>query len=215
MKREKAHITLTLDEAMRHDLILFNNPVLIQGLALTPVLAAAHTLKVALALCLTAFILIIPTRFIGDLLVGYVPRNLRPFVYAVISALCYIPAILLIDLLFGTEARGLENFLVLLVVDGIVLSRAEIPVREGALRALRNGFFTALGFAPVILLVGFLRELLTEGKVWGTALLKNGPLGIAGTAAGGLILVALLSALLQWAAAAYKRFKIGGSRAND
>lgn len=213
MKPEKKskQAPFSLDEAMRRNLIIFNNPVLVQGLALTPVVAATTTLKTAVILSLVAFVLIVPTRFIGELTVGYIPRNLRPMTYAIIAALCYIPALMLAVFLFGTDVAAYGgNFVPMLVVDGIVLSRAEIPVREGAGTALRNGFMTSAGLTVVLLLTGAIRELLSTGKLWGIAVLQAGPLAIAGTVAGGFILISLLAAALQWAEAAYKRARMGG-----
>ncbi len=227
MSQERAKITLTLDEAMRRDLLLFNNPVLIQGLALTPVIAAATTLKNAVVLALVAFILIVPTRIVGDLLIGYVPKNLRALLYSIVSALLYIPALLLVVFLFKADAAGPGGYLPLLIVDGIVLSRTEIQAREGTAKAIRNGIFTAFGAGVVLVIVGLLREFLTSGTIWGVPLLPKAIAAvqagasiptvfpIAGTVAGGFILVALLSAFLQWAGASYKRANAGVKKSND
>ena len=209
---KKSRATLSLDEAMRHNLILFNNPVLIQGLALTPVVAAAVSLRVACILSFVAIVLIVPTRVAGDLLIGHVAKNLRPMIYALISSLCFIPALMLAELLFGQAVRGPENYLVLLVTDGIVLSRSEIPAREGIGKALGNGILTALGFSMVLCLVGTIRELLSIGKIWGVTLLENIHIPITSTIFGGLLIIALLSALLQWVGALYKRLVSGGVR---
>lgn len=215
--KKKRRVSFTLDETMRRNLIIFNNPVLVQGLALTPVVAATTTLKSAVILSVIAFVLIIPTRFIGELTVGLVPRNLRPMLYAVIAALCYAPALLLAIYLFGTDVGAYGgNFVPMLVVDGIVLSRSEIPVREGVGNALRNGFLTSVGLTIVMVLVGVIRELLSTGKIWGVAVPEGGStLAIAGTVAGGFMLTALLSALLQWGEASYKRTRMGGAREDD
>lgn len=215
MKQERAKITLTLDESMRRNLFFFNNPVLIQGLALTPVVAAAVSLKTAVMLSVVAFVLIVPTRVAGDLLIGFVAKRLRPLVYAVISAIFFVPALMLVTFLFGIEARGPENYLMILVVDGIVLSRSEIPAREGAGRAFKNGILTALGLAFAISLVGSIREILSVGTIYGIKLSSEGSFPIAGTVAGGFIIVALLSALLQWGGALYKRSASGGVQTND
>jgi Na+-transporting NADH:ubiquinone oxidoreductase subunit NqrD len=215
MRQARAKINRTRDEAMRHNLVVFNNPVLIQGLALTPVVAAASSLKTSVMLCFVAPILIIPTRFLGDLLIGFVAKNLRPFVYAVISALCFIPAIMLVSFVFGQDARGAESYIALMVVDGIVLSRSEIPAREGPAASLRNGLFTALGLDAVLVITGILREIIGVGRIWGVTLIKKAPLPVAATVAGGFILAAILSALVQWFGAAHKRAGAGGAQANE
>ena len=207
---KKTRATLTLDEAMRHNLILFNNPVLIQGLALSPVVAAAVSLRSACILSVVSLVLIVPTRVAGDLLIGYVAKNLRPMVYALISSLCFIPALMLAELIFGQAVREPENYLLLLVTDGIVLSRSEIQAREGVGRALGNGVLTAVGFGLVLCLVGSIRDLLANGSLWGIVIYEGFRVPIATTVAGGLLITALLSALLQWLGAVYKRFISGG-----
>lgn len=216
MNKKTKKVSFTLDEAMRRNLLIFSNPVLVQGLALTPVVAATTSLKSAVILSLIAFVLIVPTRFIGELTVGLVPRNLRPMLYAVIAAGFYVPALLLAVYLFGADVAAYGgNFVPMLVVDGIVLSRAEIPVREGVGQALRNGFLTALGLTIVMIIVGITRELLATGKIWGIEILTAGPLVIAGTVAGGFLLVSLLAAFVQWGGAAYKRLRMGGVKEDE
>jgi len=211
----KSRVTLTLDEAMRHNLILFNNPVLIQGLALTPVVAAAVNLKNACILAFVAFILIVPTRIAGDVLIGYVAKNLRAMIYAIISGVCFIPALIIAELAFGQAVRNPLNYLALLVVDGIVLSRSEISAREGAGRALQNGILTSLGLTLALVTVGGLREFLGEGKLWGIQVTGLLHIPIALTIPGGLIIVAILSALMQWTGTIYKRFVSGGIKGRE
>ncbi len=203
--KKESSISLPLDEAMRHDLIFLNNPVLIQGLALTPVIAAANTLKNAAVLAVLALIIIVPVRVFGDMLIKVSSTRLRLIEYALISAIIYVPAIILVNMLFGSAALGAGMYLPLFVVDGIVLSRAEIQSKEGVARAAYNGLMTTLGYSAVLLFVGALRELLSLGTLWGEKLLERAPLPIESSIAGGMITVALLSAALQWAASAYKR----------
>ncbi|MEG1558006.1 MAG: Rnf-Nqr domain containing protein [Oscillospiraceae bacterium] len=214
-KKKRTRLSLSFEEKLNRDLVLASNPVLIHGLALAPVIAASVSLKNALILSLAAFILIIPTRFIGDLFVGIVPFRLRPMFYSFISALLFIPTIIAVDRIFGVSVVAVGIYLPMLVVDNIVLSRAEIPSREGPLEALRNGILTSIGLSLVLIIVGAVREFLDTGKLYGIELLKSGgPLAIAGTTAGGFILVALLAALFQYSINMYKRWRYKGARDN-
>ncbi|MEG2233870.1 MAG: Rnf-Nqr domain containing protein [Oscillospiraceae bacterium] len=208
--KKTSSLALPLDAAMRRDLIFFNNPVLMQGLALTPAIAASTTLKNAVVLSLAVLILITPVRVIGDLLYHSVPSRLRMMTYAIIAAALYIPAALVISMIFGPDAHRPGMFLPLLVVDGVMLSRAEIPSREGVGYAVRNGLMTSVGVSLVLIIVGALRELLGDGKLWENQIFANAPLKIAATVAGGFIIVALLSAAVQAIANRYKRARLGG-----
>lgn len=207
----KQGLSLSLEEAMRRDLVFVNNPVLAQGLALTPVVAAASTLKNAMALIVMALLLITPVRTLGEALAKSAPGRLRVIIYALISGVMYIPALLITNAILGAGAVGAGIYLPALVVDGIVLSRSEIPAREGVGTALRNGFKTTLGLAAALIVSGALREALGEGKLLGRVIFASAPLPIEATVAGGFITAALLAALLQWGAALYKNSRTGGA----
>jgi len=208
-----SRITSSVDETMSGDLLIFNNPVLMQGLALTPVVAAAITLKNAALLSIAAFVLIIPTRIIGELLIKRMPKPFRVFIYALVSALLYIPALMLLNYLFSpVEITGPGNFLPVLIVDAIVLSRAETSGQESFGRALINGLLTALAMTVVLLFVGLVRELLVSGTIWDNEIAPPEMLIAAGTVAGGLILVALMCAFIQWIGLSYKVTRVGGNK---
>ncbi len=199
-------VALPLNAALKQDLIFFNNPVLIQGLALTPAIAATTTLKNALVLSLALLIIVAPTRVLGEFVLSKarLPR-MRGLVYSLIAALIYIPAFWCVQTVFGLDAAGPGIYLPMLAIDGLVISRFELPARERPLLALKNGLFTSLGAALVLILLGALRELLGEGRLLGAQLLDKAPLSAAGTVAGGLVFTALLAALFQGGAGIYKR----------
>ena len=215
-RRRKTSIALPLDEAIRRDQIFLNNPVLIQGLALTPVVAAATSLKNAAVLSVVAILLITPVRLLGDLLYERVPVRLRAMTYAILAAVFFIPAAIIAQSLYGIDAYGPGMFVPLLVVDRIVLVRSEINSREGTPGAIRNGLTTSFGLAMVLLLCGALREFLGEGSLLGYQILASGGfLGVMSTAAGGFILIALLSALMQSIVSAYRKARSGGGVTHD
>ena len=207
-KPYKAGLSLTLDEAMRRDLFFMNNPVLMQGLALTPAVAATTTLKNAVVLSAAAFLLITPVRVLGDVLFDYIPSRLRIMVYSIFAALLYIPVSMVLTKIFGSDVYGPGMFIPLLIVDGIMLSRCEIPSKEGTAFALRNGLLSSAGMAAVFIIIGILREITGEGKIWGIQIMQNPMLKISATVAGGFIALALASAAVQGIANAYKHYRM-------
>ncbi len=200
----KPKFSLNVDDFLQKDLIVFNNPVLIQGIAITPVVSAAVSLKSALALSLAVLILIVPTRFIGDLLFNKMPNWLRPMLYAIMAAALYIPANITVLSIFGSMPLTLALYMPLLVVDTITLSRSEISAKEGALRAGHNGVMTSVGFALIACCVGSFREILGAGKIFGVKLFESAPMPFLSTVGGGLIILALLAALFQSIVALYR-----------
>ena len=201
----RSRIVESVDDRIRKELIFMNNPVLIEGLALAPVIAAAITMKNAAILSVAAAVILIPTRFIGNLLVGIVPQRLRMMFYSLIASMLFIPAVMLVVDIFSLDITNVGLYFPIIVVDGIVLSRCEIPSREKVWESFVNGIKTAVGFAIVILMVGLLRELLVYNKIWGYDITLGFRLSIFGTTAGGFILLALMCAFTQWVVSAVKR----------
>ncbi len=214
-KTKSQRLILSTEERLRKDLIFVNNPVLVEGLALAPVIAAAVTLRNAVMLSIMVFILLVPTRFIGNLLIGFVPQRLRAMIYALLACGFFIPGYLLINELFGVRVATLGIYLPMLVVDSIIISRTEIPQREAILESLGNGVRTAFGFAFAIVLTGTIREILGLGKIWGAEIISKAPLPIVATAAGGFITVALLCAIFQHFISMAKRAIYRGAREHE
>ena len=122
----RSRLMLNSEEAQKNDFIFFNNTVLVQGLALTPVVAAAGTLKDAVILAIAAATLIIPTRIIGDATVGRIKARLRVIFYAVLAALILIPVMILLSGWFGSRFIALGLYIPLLFADGAVTWRASV-----------------------------------------------------------------------------------------
>lgn len=206
----------SVDEKLERDLLFTNNPVLISGLALAPVVGAATTLQNALILTVAALVIVTPVRFFGNLIGGRMPVPLRMIIYALISSLMYIPAYMLIRSVFSISLAGLGLYLPMITADSLVLSRAEIPEAEKIKDSVRNGVFTSLGFALAVLGIGAVRELLSAGRVYGITIPYMERLfPIFATPAGGFIMAAIMAAAMQWVAAMRKRAAYRGERETD
>lgn len=214
-KFDSQRLILSTGERLRKDLIFINNPVLVGGLALAPIIAAAVTLRNAAMLSVMVFVLLIPTRFIGNLLVGFVPQRLRAMVYALIASLLYLPGLMLLLCILDVRAANLGIYLPMLVVDSIIIARTEIPQRESIGESLKNGILTAFGFSLAVVVTGAIREILGFGRIWGIGILKGAPVPIASTTVGGFIVVALLAAMLQALSSVIKRAIYRRARENE
>ncbi|MCL2539790.1 MAG: hypothetical protein FWE66_05570, partial [Oscillospiraceae bacterium] len=172
-------LILSTEERLRKELIFINNPVLVEGLALAPVIGAAVSARNAAMMALMILTLLIPTRFLGNFLIGFVPQRLRAMICAFMACGCYIPGHILLASLFGVRVASLGIYLPMLVVDSIIITRTEIPQRESIADSFINGIRTSFGFAFAVLLVGAVRELAGLGRIWGIEVLSSPPLPIA------------------------------------
>lgn len=215
IKRKSQRLILPVEERLRREIIFINNPVLVEGLALAPVIAAAVTLRNAVMLSVMILGLTIPTRFFGNLLIGYIPQRLRAMIYALMACICYIPGYMLLSWIFGVRVINLGIYLPMLVVDSILISRTEIPQREPVAESLLNGIRTAFGFAVAVSLVGAVREITGSGSIWGIMILETAPIPIIATATGGFIAVAVLCAVFQHFISMTKRAVYRGTKDNE
>ena len=208
----RSRLMLNAEEAQKNDFIFFNNAVLGQGLALTPVIAAATTLKNAVILAIAAVVLIIPARILGDATVGWIKTRLRIIFYAVLSALLLIPDMFFLSKWFGGSFISVGIYVPLLFVDGVVTWRASVAQREGARHVFRNAFSTAIGYASVICIIGAIREILGKGTIWGVRLFQGPLFSAASVIPGGFLVTALVAACWQSISSFFKKIIFAGGK---
>lgn len=208
MKHEKAvWLSENMDRVARRDRIFLNNPVVMQGMGLAPLVVAATSGQNALMLSIAVLIMLTPTRVLAALLSRVSVYRFRALTYCLCSSICYIPAYFALRALFQTEMLQLGIFLPVLVVEPLIIKRYERPRRERASTAFKKGMRITAGYILVLMLIGCLREILAQGTCFNVPIprLKFPPLPLAVLPAGGFILVAVLCAIWRGAVNAYKK----------
>ena len=175
-----------------------NNPVLVNGLTIAPVAVAAIYLKNAVAISIAMAIITIPTLVISSLIKQRLALCHRLPLYAIISAVFYAGASMLIKYLMPSTVETLGIYLPLLVTNTIVVVRAEaFGVRNKTRWVLLDAIMQVLGYAFVICIVGALREYIGNATLWGTTVDNSLPISGISLPFGGFILLGLLVALFQ------------------
>ncbi|MCM1299074.1 MAG: hypothetical protein NC228_05865, partial [[Eubacterium] siraeum] len=129
----------------------------------------------------------------------------RRVLYALISSLVYIPVTLLEELIFPQSLlQSIELYLVIIVINPFILSKTEsrfflrpVPMMFKDLA----GF--VLGFDFACILVGTIRDILTDNIVLNTIIPMPIEIPAAGRVFGGFILVGMLAGLIR---AIYNRY---------
>lgn len=178
--------------------LLTKNPVLINGLALAPVIVASTTLKNALVLSIGMAITMIPTMLLSLFVKSKRDHWSQTLLYMICAAISYIPAAFLIRRYFPTEMGLVGIYLPMVVVNSIPITRAQLFAGRR-----KRGFlvvdliFQVLGFTLAIFLVAAVREFLGAGTLFGVAV--GGGLRIETILYpfGGFFVVAFLAALFQ------------------
>ena len=196
MTYEERRRSEELRRKIKRDRVFLNNPVVMQGLGLAPLVVAATSLKNAVILGVAVLLLLTPTRILAALLSRFSYFRFRGLTYAFSAALIYVGVRWCVGQLFpATDIAPLGLYLPLLAADPIILKRYERPQRERVGTALRKGVITSIGYVLVMLIVGGLREVIGAGTLYGMVVFQKPILPIAALPSGGFIFLAVLVAL--------------------
>ncbi len=206
-RKTRAEAEAELDQKIHDDHLWLNNPIMMRGLGLAPVIAAAYNWDNAVMLCAAAVLLLTTTRLLAVAVCHLTGNRFRPVIYVYSAAILYIPAYCILYAWFGTDLSLLGIYLPLLAVESAIVKRMESPDLEPLGEALRRGINNTVGLCIAVLLVGFVRELLGSGMAFGNIVMETAPLPIVQQPAGGFILLGLIAAAWTGIANAYTHFK--------
>ena len=216
MKRHVAEmITRDPEKFAHHDRVFKNNPVVMQGMGLAPLVVLATTGRNALMLAAAVALLLTPSRMLACLLSRWCPlrdespapeeleKKLLPraLIYSGSAAVVYLAAYPILNAAFGTDLLTLGIYLPMLIVEPLLTYRFG-RVQETMNKAVSKGLRITLGYALILLLLGCVREWLAYGSVFGVTLSRS-ILPMAGMPAGGFIVLGVLCAV--WRALARKQ----------
>jgi len=177
---------------------LGDNTVLSGLMVISPVIMCGDTLKNALAL-VYAFSLI---TFFSVMISSFVPKRLpyavKIIIYAVISALIYIPVKLLAQEIYPEAIGRTGIYFPLLAVNSLIVHQTEAKFfRMRKLEMTGSLVFYILGFDAVMLLTGVIRELFAYGTVYNRMVDMNTLISGIAQPFGGFIFLGLLCGIYR------------------
>ncbi len=154
--------------------LLDNNPTLVQLLGMCPTLAVTTSLTNAVGMGAAATAVLVCSNVIISLCRKFIPRQVRIAAYIVIIS-GFVTAVELLMKAFFFELYGaLGLFIPLIVVNCIILARAEaFASKNPVLPSALDGFSMGLGFTFALCLIAFFRELLGAGTLFGISVLGS------------------------------------------
>lgn len=153
--------------AKRKDLVLGNNPVLIQLLGLSPVLAVSSTITYGVGLGVATFFVCVLSCLTASLLRRYISQQWRLLWYMLILASYTTVAETLSQIYFYPLFLKLGIYLPLICCNIAILLRMEtVSVHSDWLTATWDAMKAGLGFFLGLLLLAGLRELLISGTLF-------------------------------------------------
>jgi electron transport complex protein RnfE len=157
---------MTFDDVLRG--LWRENPVLVQMLGLCPTLAVTNSVANSLAMGLATLFVLAMSSLLVSLLRRVIPGEVRIASYILVIATFVTVADMTLEATVPTVHKALGAFIALIVVNCIILGRAEaFASRHGPGRAVLDAIGMGLGFTGVLLAMGTIREVLGSGTVLG------------------------------------------------
>ena len=154
--------------------ILDQNPVLVQLLGMCPTLATTTSVSNAIGMGLATTAVLIFSNLFISLLRKLIPKQIRIAAYIVIISGFVTVVEMLMRAYFYSLYQSLGLFIPLIVVNCIILARAEAFASKNApLPSMLDGLSMGLGFALALVLLGAVRELLGRGTLLGLRILPE------------------------------------------
>jgi electron transport complex protein RnfE len=150
--------------------LLKQNPTFVQFLGMCPTLAVTKSVENALGMGAGVIFVLVLSNLAISLVRNYVPKEVRIPIYIVIIASLVTVLEMIMKAFVPDLAASLGTFLSLIVVNCLILGRAEaFASKNGPVKSVADGLGMALGFTGGIVLIAFFRELLGAGSItiWG------------------------------------------------
>ena len=195
--------------------LLTNNPVLVQVIGMCSTMAITTSLFNGLGMGVAVIVILTLSNVIISAMRKIIPDKIRIAMFIVVIAGFVTCVDLLIQAFVPDLASSLGVFIPLIVVNCIILGRAEsFSYKNGVVASFFDGIFQGIGYTVVLLIMCIIRELLGAGTFGGGILgpdLKGiqiipsqFPAGMLTLPVGGFLVLGCLIAFMQWALAKSK-----------
>ena len=179
--------------------VLMENPTFRLVLGTCPTLAVTTCAKNGIGMGLAATFVLICSNLVISLLRKFIPNKVRIPAFIVIISTFVTIVQMLMQAFLPSLYEALGIFIPLIVVNCIILARAEaFASKNGAIASAVDGLGMGIGFTLAITLIGTIREILGAGTVFDIPLFQNGdPMLIMVMAPGGFIVFGSLLGLIN------------------
>ena len=154
--------------------IIKENPTFVLMLGMCPTLATTTSAINGLSMGLATMVVLICTNFVISLLKSLTPDKVRIPVFIVVIAAFVTILQMVIKAFLPDVDKSLGLFIPLIVVNCIILGRAEaFAAKQSPVASLFDGIGIGLGFTLGLTLLGIVREILGAGSIFGFTLLPE------------------------------------------
>ncbi len=150
------------------DPVFKNNPIATQVLGICSALAVTTKLETSVVMSIAVIAVVALSNFSVSLVRNLIPSSIRIIVQLTIIASLVIVTDQILQAFVYDISKQLSVFVGLIITNCIVMGRAEaFAMQNPPLDSLLDGIGNGLGYSVILIVVGFFRELVGSGKLFG------------------------------------------------
>ena len=153
-----------------------NNPVIVQVLGICSALAVTAQLEPAIVMGLSVTIIVALSNVVISLLRNTIPMRIRIIVQlVVVAALVTVVSEILKAFAYDVSVQ-LSVYIGLIITNCILMGRLEaFAMTNGPWDSFLDGIGNGFGYAGILIIVAFFRELLGSGSLFGFQIMEHIP----------------------------------------
>ena len=162
------------DAKLIKDPLADNNPITIQVLGICSALAITAQLQASIVMSLSVLFVLGAGNVVISLIRNIIPSKIRIIVQLTVVAALVIIVDQVLKAFAYQLSKELSVFVGLIITNCIIMGRFEaFALANGPWRSFLDGIGNALGYAAILIIVGFFRELLGSGTLLGIKVLGD------------------------------------------
>jgi Na+-transporting NADH:ubiquinone oxidoreductase subunit D len=151
-----------------------NNPLAIQVLGICSALAVTNRLETSLVMGAALIFVCVGSNLFVSLLRKRTPHRIRMIAEVAIIATFVILFDQFLKAFYWDMSKQLGPYVGLIITNCIVMGRAEaFALQNPPILSIVDGAANGLGYAVALAVIGFFRELLGSGEVFGVTILSG------------------------------------------
>ena len=162
------------DSNLITDPITDNNPITIQVLGICSALAITAELEASIVMAIAVLFVLGVGNVVISLMRNIIPSKIRIIVQLIVVATLVIIVDLVLKAFAYELSKTLSVFVGLIITNCIIMGRFEaFALANGPWKSFLDGIGNSLGYAVILIIVGFFRELLGSGTLLGIPVLGD------------------------------------------
>ena len=151
-----------------------NNPVTIQVLGICSALAVTVQMEPSVVMCVSVLFVLVSANVLISLIRNLIPNRIRIIVQLVVVAALVIIVDQVLKAYLYDVSKSLSVFVGLIITNCIIMGRLEaFALANKPWAAALDGVGNAIGYAMVLVVVSFFKELFGSGKLFGVEVIGD------------------------------------------